>query len=92
MSEHKVEQQVLMVMRKLLGNIVKETTPPPGMRHPLSDNTIEDIKMAFSLIASRERELADRANIAPERPYYTDQEPSAKVVSMNSIGKAKVKD
>ncbi len=85
--EQQVERQVLMVMRRLLGTIVKETTPPPGMRHPLSENTIEEIKMAFSLIAARERELAQAAGVSQERPYYRDEEQSAKVIPITSLSK-----
>lgn len=87
MSDHQIERQVLRVMRRLLGTIVKETTPPPGMRHPLSENTIEEVKMAFSLIAARERELAQADGVTQERPYYSDEEQSAKVIPITSIGK-----
>ncbi len=89
MSDGSKERQVMMVMRKLLGNIVKETTPPPGMRHPLSDGTLTDIKMAFSLIAAREKELGEAAGLSQERPYFTDEEPAAKVVPISGIGKVK---
>ena len=50
-------------MRKLLAQIVKDTTPGPGMRHPLSEQTIKDIRDCFGLISARERELAEQAGI-----------------------------
>ena len=41
------EQRILLVMRKLLGSIVRETTPSPGMKHMLSEHTREDIRMCL---------------------------------------------
>lgn len=76
-------------MRKVLANIVKDVTPQPGMLNPLSPRTIEDIRECFGLIAAREAELAREAGFARERPRYPDQEPSAKVVPLTRIQRAK---
>lgn len=78
-----------MVMRKVLAAIVKDTTPPPGIRHPLTESTIQDVRMCFGLIASREKELAEAAGVTAERPYYVDEKPAATVVSVSSIGTVK---
>lgn len=87
------EREILMVMRKVLAQIVKDTTPSSrGLKHPLSDQTIQDIRNCLGLISLRERELADIAGVAMEKPYYTDQKPAAEVVSINSIGRAKSDD
>ncbi|MEJ1296528.1 MAG: segregation and condensation protein A [Candidatus Sedimenticola sp. (ex Thyasira tokunagai)] len=86
MSESTKEREILMVMRKVLASIVKDTTPPPGTRHPLSDSTIQDVRACFGLIASREKELAESAGVVEERPYYIDEKPKAAVVSIDSIG------
>jgi hypothetical protein len=68
------EQRILRVLRKVLGNIVKDTTPRPGEPHPLSENTVHDIRDLFGLIAERERELADSAGrTAKERPHFSDE-------------------
>ena len=76
-----------MVMRKVLANIIKDTTPEfKTMKHPLSGSTIEDIKMCLSLIAARERELADEAGTVQSRPYYTDEKVKAEVVPISKIG------
>jgi len=92
-QESSKEREILMVMRKVLANIVKDTTPASrAMKHPLSDATIQDIRNCLGLISLRERELADEAGIAMEKPYYTDQKPSAEVVSIGSIGRAKKDD
>ena len=82
------ERQILMIMRKVLAQVVKDTTPPDrAMRHPLSDRTIEDIRNCLGLISARERELADLAGAAVEKPYYADERPGADVVSINRIGR-----
>lgn len=66
------EQRILRLMRKTLGNIVKDVTPGPGRANPLSDNTIQDIRDCFALISEREKELAEALNFDPAKPYYTD--------------------
>ena len=66
------EQRILAVMRKLLARIVRELAPKPGMRHPLSERTIADIRAAFDLISVRERELLRAGGGAEARPRYAD--------------------
>ncbi len=81
-----------MVMRKVLASIIKDTTPPPGMKHPMSERTIEDVRACLGLIAARERELAESQGRVVEKPYYTDQrQQNAEVVPMSSIQKPKKK-
>lgn len=84
MSEENLskEQRILRVMRKVLGGIVKDTTPKAGMLHPLSDRTIEDIRDCFGLISAREKELAEELGLAQDRPYYPGDEKKGYVVSM----------
>lgn len=87
------ERQVLMIMRKVLAQVIKDTTPVSrAMKHPLSDDTIQDIRNCLGLISVRERELADQAGIPMEKPYYTDEKPSAEVVSITKIGRPKKED
>ncbi len=82
------EREILMVMRKVLAAIIKDTTPPhKGIKHPLSEKTIEDVRMCLGLISARERELAEQAGAAPERPYYTDEAPAATVVALSNLRK-----
>ena len=73
------EQRILIAMRRTLTGIIKDVTPPPGMRHPLREATIEDVRQCLMLIAARERELAQGQGRGGERPYYVD-EPGAGVV------------
>ena len=88
MSDSSKEREILMVMRKVLASIIKDTTPPPGTRHPLSDTTIQDVRMCLGLISARERELADAAGAVTERPYFSDEKPTTNVVSITGIGKS----
>lgn len=82
------EQQVMIVMRKILAQIVRETTPSPGMRHPLSEGTIEDIRQCFGLISAREQELAREAGVEiRDRPVYKDQATGDRIVPISQIGR-----
>lgn len=78
------EQRILRVLRKVLGNIVKDATPPPGMAHPLSESTIRDIRDLFALIAEREAELAEEAGFnRSERPRFADEPRKSNVVTIH---------
>jgi hypothetical protein len=93
MAESNKEREILVVMRKVLAQIIKDTTPPSrAMKHPLTDQTIQDIRACLGLISARERELADAAGIGQERPHYTDEQRAAEVVSFSRIGKPKKDD
>ena len=54
------EHRILITLRKVLSSVARETTPPPGMQHPLSAKTIEDIKTCFVLLAAREKEINEQ--------------------------------
>jgi hypothetical protein len=77
------EQRILRVLRKTLGNIVKDTTPQPGFAHPLSETTIHDIKELFALIAEREAELARDAGFTEARPHFSDDPPATRTVEFH---------
>lgn len=76
------EQRILRVLRMVLGNIVKETAPRPGRERPLSDETVNDIRDLFGLIAEREAELAAEAGFRPGRPHFADEPQSTNVVKI----------
>ena len=77
------EQRILRLMRKTLGNVVKDVTPLGGHSNPLSSSTIQDIKDCFGLISERERELAEALGFDQFKPYYADGElPDAKVINI----------
>jgi len=87
MSELTVEQRILIAMRKTLGAIIKDVTPPAGMRHPFSEATMEDVRQCLALISAREKELADAQGRGGERPYYSDEPQKAQVVPIAGIGR-----
>jgi hypothetical protein len=89
MSELSKEQQILIAMRKTLSAIIKDVTPPPGMRHPLSEGTIGDVRQCLALIAAREKELADAQGRGGERPYYADEPQATQVVPIAGLGRKK---
>ena len=76
------EQRILRLLRKTLGNVVKDATPLGGRANPLKDSTIQEIKDCFGLISERERELAEKLNFNQEKPYYADgEQPNANVIT-----------
>ena len=85
------EREILRVMRKVLAAIVREVPPPhKGLRHPLSEQTIQDIRQCLGLITAREKELADDAGRSvQERPHFADQPQQTKVVPIPTLGKPK---
>ncbi|MEM7401561.1 MAG: segregation and condensation protein A [Pseudomonadota bacterium] len=90
MATRSKEQRILVVMRKLLAQIVKDTTPGPGMRHPLSEQTIKDIRDCFGLISARERELAEQSGIENiERPRFADEPKTSTVIEFKKPNKNK---
>lgn len=88
MSTKSKEQRILVVMRKLLAQIVKDTTPGPGMRHPLNEQTIKDIRDCFGLIAARERELNIQSGIDnKDRPEYGDEPKTSTIIKFKAPDK-----
>ena len=83
------EQRILRVMRKTLANVVKDVTPRDGVIHPLSEQTIQDIRDCFALISAREVELAREMGLAEARPHFSDEAPRAKVVPLHRISRSR---
>ena len=83
------EQRILRMVRKTLGAIARETTPQDGEEHPLTQQTFEDMRDCFALVAQREKELAEEAGIKNTmRPSFSDEPTAAKVVSIDSLKKS----
>ncbi len=89
-----VEKRILVAMRKTLSSVVRDVTPTSSaLKSPLSDATVEDIKMCFGLIAAREQELAKEAGVEiKERPKYPDEPTKSNVVSLDSLKSTTHKD
>lgn len=83
------EKRILMAMRKTLAKIVRDLTPSDSaVRYPLSDDTVEDVKMCFDLISARERELAQEAGLdIQDRPRFTDEPRTTNVVPIPGLKK-----
>lgn len=86
------EERILRVMKQVLTSVARDTATEPGMKHPLSEGTINDIRQCLLLISSREKELVEeRGGSMDQRPRFTD-EPKPQgdvVVSIDSITRRK---
>jgi hypothetical protein len=81
------EERVLRVMKRVLTNIAKDTYTRPGHRHPLSDDTVNDIRNCLSLITAREAELHEAAGrTMNHRPRFIDEPQSSVVVPLTIPG------
>lgn len=86
--ERTVEQRILVMMRKILAQIVREVTPQPGMKSPLSPQTLQDIRDAFALISTREKELMEASGEPVlDRPRYADEPKASQTVKMPTAGR-----
>lgn len=69
-----MEARILQAVKLTLANVIKDTATPHGMRHPLSDGTIQDLRQCLALISARERELAQTTGKATGgKPRYADE-------------------
>lgn len=82
------EELILQAMRKTLTDVAKDTYTQPGLRHPLSQQTIANIRECLRLITARERELAEAAGRPSQaRPRYVDEPPSEVVVQFDALNR-----
>ncbi len=90
MSEHtqSKEEQILQMMKRVLTDVAKDTHVKPGLKHPLSDQTIMGIRDCLSLITAREQELAKEAGRESNmRPRFIDEPQKTVVVPIDKIQK-----
>lgn len=77
------EEQILSAMQKVLTRVIKETATPPGLKHPLSEHCIRDLRECLMLISKRKQELTKEAGrTSSERPRYIDEPRSQGLVSV----------
>ena len=82
------EYQILKALKLVLTDVVKDTATQPGLKHPLSDRTIEGIRQCLKLISARERELIeDSGRTMDLRPYYVDEPKKNVVVPITKISR-----
>lgn len=85
-TDLKKELDILVTLRKVLSSVVREITPDPGMRHPLSDATMEDVRQSFLLISAREKEISESlGKPSLHRPVYKGESPKANVVKLHGL-------
>lgn len=85
-TELSKEERILSMVKKVLTDVAKDTHVKPGLRHPLSDNTILGIRECLSLITAREQELAKEAGRESKmRPRFVDEPQSTVVVSLDKL-------
>jgi len=78
------EERVLRMMKHTLTSIARDTAPGPGLRHPLTDGTIQSIRECLLLITTREQELAkEYGRNTSARPRYVDEPRDEVVVPLN---------
>jgi len=82
--EFTTEERVLRMMKRVLTSVARDTATEPGLKHPLSEQTISEIRECLMVITVREQELAkefDRDTSA--RPRFIDEPKSEVVVSLD---------
>ena len=88
LSEDQLNQRIMVMMRQVLSAVARDTVPPPGMKHPLQETTIQGIRDCLSLISARERDLNIKlGEDSAHRPRYVDEPKTSQVVSIDSITK-----
>lgn len=73
-NELSKEQQIMRAMRKTLTSVVRDCAPRADQPSPLTEQTVENVRMCLGMIAAREAELAEALGLSRnERPHYTDE-------------------
>lgn len=68
------EEAILRQVRRTLTQVIKDTATPPGMAHPLKEETIAELRQCLLLISERETELNHAARRSMEmRPRFADE-------------------
>lgn len=85
-SQHPSSQEarILAMVKKTLTEVAKDTQTPPGMHHPLSDNTIRNIRDCLNLIVARERELTAHPDNPGSKPRFIDEPQDTVVVKLDT--------
>ncbi len=88
------EERILQVMRSILVDVIKDTTTKPGLKHPLKQSTISNIRHGLDLITARQKELLEASgkswDLRPTYPSAPQQHTEDGVVV--SVTKLKKKD
>lgn len=83
-DNHSTEERILRMVKRVLTEIARDTSTQPGMKHPLSENTIQGMRDCLALISARERELAESAGRPSRaRPEFIDEPKKSHVVTLH---------
>jgi len=84
------ETRILAMMKRVLTEVARETYTTPGLKHPLSDNTITGIRECLALITAREAEMkAAKGEASTSRPKLPGDRPDKVVVQLKPHKKDK---
>ena len=84
------EERILRMMKRVLTDVARDTHVTPGLKHPLSSETIMGIRDCLALISSRETELAEESGQTQNaRPRFVDEPKTSHVVNIDNISKKK---
>lgn len=84
------EERILHMVKKVLSNVAKDTYTAPGLKHPLSEQTILEIRECLGLVVARESELAQEfGRDKSARPRFIDEPPSSVVVNFEQPDETK---
>ncbi|SCZ51711.1 hypothetical protein [Thiohalomonas denitrificans] len=72
-TEFSKEEQILRAVKRVLTEVIKDTATEPGIKHPLSENTVNGLRDCLILISQREQELAAENDRPMDmRPQFKD--------------------
>jgi len=85
-TDREKDFRVLKAMKQTLTSIIKDTTTKPGLKHPLSDATQEDIRQCLRLVSAREQELLKESNKSADmKPRFIDEPEKSVVVPISQL-------
>ena len=82
------EEIILHKVKRVLSDVAKDTATQTGQPHPLSEQTIDNLRKCLGLISDREQEIGKTLGRSwDQRPYFIDDEKAPKdaVVSIDSL-------
>lgn len=84
------EEAILKMVKRVLTDIAKDTHVKPGLKHPLSDSTIQGIRDCLALITARESEIAGLSGRENKlRPRFADEPQRTVVVPIEKLQRKK---
>ena len=78
------EEAILLAVKKAITLVAKDTATEPGLKHPLSDETISYLRQCLALISAREQEIAlHTGRDLSKKPRFIDEVPDTSNVIVN---------